>query len=96
MINLDIGHFVAAGFDPVDYIEKHHGRINALHIKDRKANQGENVPFGEGDTPVREVLALLRDKGYKIPANIEYEYKGADTVEEVRKCFAYCKKALES
>lgn len=95
-INLDIGHFVAAGFDPVDYIEKHHGQIITLHIKDRKSNQGENVPFGEGDTPIREVLALLRDNGYDIPANIEYEYKGADTVEEVRKCFAYCKKALET
>ena len=96
VINLDIGHFVAAGFDPVDYIEKHHGRIITLHIKDRKSNQGENVPFGEGDTPIREVLALLRDKGYEIPANIEYEYKGADTLEEVRNCFAYCKKALEA
>ncbi len=95
-VNLDIGHFVAAGFDPIDYIEKHHDRIITLHIKDRKSNQGENVVFGEGDTPIREVLALLRDKHYGIPANIEYEYKGDDTVAEVGKCFAYCKQALES
>lgn len=95
-VNLDIGHFVAAGFDPLDYIRKHHERIVALHIKDRKANQGENVPFGQGDTPIREVLRLLSDKGYAIPANIEYEYKGGDTLEEVRKCFAYCKQALAS
>lgn len=96
VVNLDIGHFVAAGFDPIDYISKNHGMINALHIKDRKADQGPNVPFGEGDTPIREVLALLRDKGYAIPANIEYEYKGGDTVEEVGKCFAYCRQALDS
>ena len=94
VVNLDIGHFVAAGFDPVDYIEKHHEKIVTLHIKDRKENQGENVAFGEGDTPIREVLSLLRDNNYDIPANIEYEYKGGDTVEEVRKCFAYCKDAL--
>ena len=94
VVNLDIGHFVAAGFDPVDYIEKHHASIVALHIKDRKRNQGENVPFGEGDTPIREVLGLLRDNGYDIPANIEYEYKGGDTVQEVAKCFEYCKQAL--
>ena len=93
-INLDIGHFTAANFDAVDYLDKHHDDILTLHIKDRKRDQGANVPFGEGDTPIREVLALLREKQYKIPANIEYEYDGEDTVEEVRKCFEYCRQAL--
>ena len=94
VVNLDIGHFVAAGFDPVDYIRKHHDSIVTLHVKDRKRDQGENVPFGEGDTPIREVLTLMRDNGYEFPANIEYEYKGGDAVEEVGKCFAYCKQAV--
>lgn len=93
-INLDIGHFVAAGFDPVDYLAKHHGDIVTLHIKDRKKDQGDNTPFGEGDTPIKEVLTLLREKKYPIPANIEYEYKGEDTIAEIKKCFAYCKGAL--
>ncbi|MGH9630567.1 MAG: sugar phosphate isomerase/epimerase family protein [Bryobacteraceae bacterium] len=93
-VNLDIGHFIAAGFDPIDYIEKHHDKIVTLHIKDRKKDQGPNVPFGEGDTPIQEVLQLLKRKKYAIPAMIEYEYKGADTVAEVRKCYDYCRKAL--
>jgi len=93
-INLDIGHFVAAGFDPVEFLSKHHRRIVTIHIKDRKKNQGANVPFGEGDTPIREVLQLLKKGRYGIPANIEYEYKGEDTIAEVRRCFEYCKKAL--
>ncbi|MCZ6514302.1 MAG: sugar phosphate isomerase/epimerase [Acidobacteria bacterium] len=93
-VNLDIGHFVAAGFDPVPFIEKNNADIVTLHLKDRKKNQGENLPFGQGDTPVKEVLALLRDSKYAIPANIEYEYDGADTLEEMKKCLAYCKQAL--
>ncbi len=93
-INLDIGHFVAAGFDPVSMLEEHHDRIVTLHIKDRKRNQGPNMPFGEGDTPIKAVLQILKTKRYPIPANIEYEYKGGDTVAEVKKCFEYCKSAL--
>jgi len=93
-INLDIGHFVAAGYDPVDYIRRHHDRIVTLHIKDRKENQGANVSFGQGDTPIREVLQLLKKNRYPIPAMIEYEYEGADTLAEVKKCYQYCKAAL--
>jgi|SRR5579871_1632274 len=93
-INLDIGHFFAAGFDPVDFINKHHERIVTLHIKDRKSNHGENMPFGQGATPIKPVLQLLKTTQYPIPANIEYEYKGGDTVVEVRKCLEYCKAAL--
>lgn len=93
-INLDIGHFVAAGYDPVDFIARHHDKIVTLHIKDRRKNQGPNVPFGEGDTPIREVLQLLKTRKLAIPAMIEYEYKGQDTVVEVRRCFEYCKQVL--
>ena len=93
-VNLDIGHFLAAGFDPVDYLEQHHDRIVTLHIKDRKKNHGENMPFGEGETPIKAVLQVLKTKHYKIPANIEYEYKGADSQVEVAKCYQYMKQAL--
>jgi sugar phosphate isomerase/epimerase len=93
-INLDIGHFTAAGYDPVSFLNEHHARIITLHIKDRKTNQGANMPFGRGDTKIKEVLKILKTKKYPIPANIEYEYNGGDTVEEVKKCFAYCKAAL--
>jgi sugar phosphate isomerase/epimerase len=94
-VNLDIGHFSAAGYDPVAYITEHHDRISNLHLKDRKKDQGGNVPWGEGDTPIKPVLTLLKDKKYPIPAYIEYEYKGAaDPTTEVKKCFEYAKAAL--
>ena len=94
-VNLDIGHFSAAGFDPIAYINEHHDRITHLHFKDRKKDDGANEPFGEGDTPIKQVLQLLKDKKYPIPAFVEYEYKGTGTpVEEVNKCLAYMKTAL--
>lgn len=95
-INLDIGHFTAANFDAVDYLAKNYARIVTLHIKDRKRDQGDNVPFGEGDTPIKAVLKLLQKNKWKIPANIEYEYKGADTLAEMKKCYNYCRQALEA
>ena len=94
-VNLDIGHFHAAGFDPVPYIEQNHQIITHLHIKDRKADDGPNEPFGQGDTPIKPVLMLLKQKKYPIPAFVEYEYKGAGTpVQEVKACLSYMKQAL--
>jgi len=98
-INLDIGHFVAAGGDPIDFLVKHHQKIPVVHLKDRKKD-GANLPFGEGDTPIVEVLQMIRDNMWDTAANIEYEYGGKegkyDTIAEIKKCFAYCRKALES
>jgi sugar phosphate isomerase/epimerase len=93
VINLDIGHFTAANYDALAFIEQHHDKIVSLHLKDRKKDQGANLPWGEGDTPIKPVLQLLKAKQWDIPANIEYEYKGEDTVAEVKKCFEYAKAA---
>jgi sugar phosphate isomerase/epimerase len=94
-INLDIGHFTAAGFDAVDFLRANHAQITNLHLKDRQlpARGAANVPWGEGDTPIKEVLQLLSRETWDIPANIEFEYPG-DPLVEVPKCFQFCKNAL--
>jgi sugar phosphate isomerase/epimerase len=94
-INLDVGHFTAADFDPIAYIKANHANITNLHLKDRKKHQGDNTPWGEGETPIKEVVQLLKKERWPIPAYIEYEYRGQGTpVAEVKKCYDYAKQAL--
>ena len=92
--NLDIGHFTATNEDAVAFLKQHHARIVTLHLKDRKRDQGPNLPFGQGDSPIGPVLKMVRDNRWPIPLNIEYEYKGGDSVDEVGKCLAYCRRML--
>jgi sugar phosphate isomerase/epimerase len=99
-INFDVGHYVAAtSLSPIPFIKEHHDRITCLHLKDRKyrINGGQNEPWGQGDTPIREILQLMKSEHYRFPAGIEFEYKipGDSTVQaEIEKCLLYCKDAL--
>jgi len=97
-INLDIGHYVAGtNHSPIPLIEKYGDRILSLHIKDRKVNNGANLPFGQGDTPVALVLQYMKRNELTFPADIELEYKlpqGSDAVQEVTKCVQFCREAL--
>lgn len=97
-INFDIGHYVAGtNCSPIPLIEKFSDRIVSLHIKDRKVNNGSNLPFGQGDTPVSLVLQYMKRNNLKFPADIELEYKvpqDSGPVAEVTKCVEFCKQAL--
>jgi len=103
-MNLDCGHYIAAGGNNTKesllaLIEAKHDRITSMHIKDRKskANGAANLAWGQGDTPIKEILLLLKNKKYPIPATIELEYQipaGSDPVKEVRNCLAFAKRAL--
>ena len=99
MANVDLGHFVAAGGDPVAFLAKFHDRIASFHLKDRTtpANGQKNVPWGTGDTPLAALLQMVRKNKWTMPATIEVEYdvpEGSDAVKEVRECLDYCKTAL--
>jgi sugar phosphate isomerase/epimerase len=97
-INLDIGHYVAGTNEsPIPLIENHHDRILSLHLKDRKVNDGPNMPFGQGDTPLALILQLMKREKWTFPGDIELEYgipEGSNAVAEVIKCVQFCKEAL--
>ena len=97
-INLDIGHFVAGNsISPIEFLKKHHDRITHIHVKDRKMHNGPNVPFGEGDTPIKEVLQLMQKEKWKFQATIEFEYpipQGSTRMAEIAKCVEFCKNCL--
>jgi sugar phosphate isomerase/epimerase len=102
MLNFDVGHYYGAtGLHPNGVIEKFHDRIASLHMKDKTGPNSNpantNMPFGKGETPLADILLLLKKNKWPITADIELEYPipdGSDAVMEVKKCVDYCKAIL--
>lgn len=105
-INFDCGHYLAAGGKNTKealmaFIENKHERISTMHLKDRTTPEhgAGNLEWGKGDTPIREILLMIRDRKYKFPVSVELEYQipaGSDAVKEVAKCVAFAKDILVS
>jgi sugar phosphate isomerase/epimerase len=102
-IQLDIGHYVGGrSTSPVPFVEKHHARIFSMHLKDktngnRPSGGNVNQPWGQGDTPVKDVLQTLKKNKWAIPVGIEFEYTvpdGSTWDAEIAKCVQYGKDAL--
>jgi sugar phosphate isomerase/epimerase len=100
MSNIDLGHYVAGtGESPIPFLRTHHARIASVHLKDRTtpAHGAKNLPWGSGDTPLTDILQLMKRERYTFPASIELEYDvpaGSDAVTEVTRCLAFCRRAL--
>ena len=104
MLNLDVGHyFGATGKHPNELIEKLHERIYSIHLKDKTGKDADpadtNTPWGEGDTPLSDILNLIQDNQWEIYCDIELEYEipeDSDAVVETGKCVDYVKVLLAS
>jgi sugar phosphate isomerase/epimerase len=102
MLNFDAGHyFGATGLHPNGIIERLHNRIVSIHMKDKTGPKGNppntNMPWGKGETPIADILLLLKKNKWPIYADIELEYpvpEGSDAVAEVKKCVEYCRNIL--
>lgn len=99
-MNLDAGHYIAAGnTDLMKLIAEKHDHILSMHTKDRTtpADGEKNLVWGEGETPIKELLTSIQKNKYKFPATIELEYQipeGSDAVKEVQRCVEFCRKSL--
>jgi sugar phosphate isomerase/epimerase len=99
MANVDLGHYVAAGGNALEFLNKFHDRISSFHLKDRTTPDHctLNLPWGRGETPIREILQTVRRNRWTMPATIEVEYSipaGSDAVKETARCLDFCRQAL--
>ena len=102
MLNFDAGHyFGATGLHPNGIIERLHNRIVSIHLKDKTGPKGNpantNMPWGKGQTPIADILLLIKKNKWPIYVDIELEYpvpEGSDAVAEVNKCVEFCKAIL--
>jgi hypothetical protein len=103
MLNLDAGHYYGAtGLHPNEVIVKYHERMRSIHIKDKtgpkNATPDANMPFGQGETPITDILLLLKKEKWPISVDVELEYsipEGSDASKEVAKCIEYMRNILE-
>jgi sugar phosphate isomerase/epimerase len=94
-VALDVRHYTAANGDCVAFLRRHHAQTVSIHLGDRRRNNGRSTPFGEGDAPIIEILRMIRDNRWPIVALLEFEHGTVRTeVEEVRRMYDYCKRAL--
>lgn len=102
MLNLDAGHYYGAtGLHPNDVIIKYHDRMRSIHIKDKTgpkhATPNANMQFGQGETPIADLLLLLKKEKWPIRVDVELEYRipeGTDAAKEVKKCIDYMRNIL--
>lgn len=105
-VNIDCGHYYAGtGLSPIPALEKYAkmGRIASAHLKDRTPSKpgtpGANLPWGQGSTPIKEILEAAQKNKWKFPFSVELEYQvpsDSNAVIEVKKCVEFCRKSLNA
>ena len=94
-LGLDIGNLTASNCDAVAELRACRSRVSCVFVKDRLRNGGASQPLGEGDTPIKGVLDVLKESASSTPALIEYDYVGLrSSVDEVTASLAYVRQAL--
>ncbi len=88
----DTGHWMRAGFQPVEALKKLEGRVEHLHFKDLNdfGMGAHDVPWGTGKGDAKGMLAELKRQGYKGYLSIEYEFGDLKHLDEnLPKCVEF-------
>jgi inosose dehydratase len=94
-VNFDTGNSFISGQDPVAFLKRVIGRVNHVHIKDVSKSLADTVrgkdtgigishsAIGDGVNAdnIRQVMAMLRDAGYKGVLGLECEGQGGPLIE---------------
>jgi sugar phosphate isomerase/epimerase len=92
-LSFDIGDATGSGYDTLPFVRSHLDRISLIYLKDRRKDH-TSVPWGEGDTPVAEVLRLIRDRKAPVRCYIDADYKTTDRPADVKRSFEFARRAL--
>jgi len=76
LLKLDVGNLTASNADAVAVLRQHLDRLSAVLVTDRLRNGGASQPFGEGDTPIKDVLAAVTASGRAVPILVGYTHIG--------------------
>jgi sugar phosphate isomerase/epimerase len=94
--SIDVGDATGGGWDALKFIQDTHSRVMSLNLKD-KTKAGVSMPWGQGDSRIKEILQLVRDKRYPIRCYIDCDYatpEGGTRLDDVKRCFEFAKAAL--
>ena len=107
-LNFDCGHYIGFGYDnstkmtPIEFIDKYAAQMVSVHFKDKTtfANEfasNQNQVWGQGETPIREILQHIQKNHSQLYCDIELEYsvsQWSDSVKEVGTCISFMREVL--
>lgn len=93
IMQLDVGHAVRAGADPIAYMNKYRGRARSLHIKDFSPDS-EDILLGQGVVKWPEVFKAATTVGNTEVYIVEQERYPFPPLECVERCLKTLKQML--
>lgn len=86
----DTGHWTRSGLNAVDCLKNLDGHVITSHFKDTN-DQKKDVPYGQGKTDIKGMMAELKRQNFHGTLSMEYESgaTGEQLINELKECIAY-------